>query len=311
MYLGVDLGTSSIKVLLSDENGNILSSISKNFNLYNLLPNYYEENPDEWYQALVDILLDLNKKYDIKKVKAISFEGYNFSDRNIFTKLGKDLLWRSSSYQVTWVFFTDEELFLADLKDTLPDLTDEEALQILDQEKANENLFNKKVERLRNIYKDKEVQQRQIELAELQAQQEEEIAKAREQFQATLTDLDSIGEFNLEDEDKERIAEFLLGSDKAGNRYFNKALSDPSTLIKMAWFALYGEESLDDYSNYFKERIQEYSEANYKQGYEDALAGKSPKSKKVNKSANPTTSTSKMILFPLSICFSTCDFNVP
>ena len=75
MYLGVDLGTSSIKVLLSDENGNILSSISKNFNLYNPLPNYYEENPDEWYQALVDILLDLDKKHNIKEVKAISFSG--------------------------------------------------------------------------------------------------------------------------------------------------------------------------------------------------------------------------------------------
>ena len=186
---------------------------------------------------------------------------------------------------------SDEELFLADLKDTLPDLTDEEALQILDQEKANENLFGKKVERLRNIYKEKETQQRQIELAELQAQQEEENAKAKEQFQAALTDLDSIGEFNLEDEDKERIAEFLLGSDKAGNRYIYKALSDPSTLIKMAWFALYGEESLDDYSNYFKERIQEYSEANYRQGYEDALAGKAPKSKKVGKPANSITST--------------------
>ena len=186
---------------------------------------------------------------------------------------------------------SDEELFLADLKDTLPDLTDEEALQILDQEKANENLFGKKVERLRNIYKEKETQQRQIELAEIQAQQEEENTKAREQFQAALTDLDSIGEFNLEDEDKERIAEFLLGFDKAGNRYIYKALSDPSTLIKMAWFALYGEESLDDYSNYFKERIQEYSEANYRQGYEDALAGKAPKSKKVGKPANSTTST--------------------
>ena len=75
MYLGVDLGTSSIKVLLSDENGNILSSISKNFKLYNPLPNYYEENPDEWYQTLVDILLDLNKKHNIKEVKAISFSG--------------------------------------------------------------------------------------------------------------------------------------------------------------------------------------------------------------------------------------------
>lgn len=183
---------------------------------------------------------------------------------------------------------SDEELFLADLKDTLPDLTDEEVLQILDQEKANENLFSKKVERLRNIYKEKEEHKRQAALVEEQAQREEEYNKARESLDSTIEQLENIGEFNIEEEEKEQIAEFILGTDKAGVGYLYKAISDPETLVKMAWFALYGDSALESYSNYFKDRIQEYSEANYKQGYEDALAGKEPKSKKlVSKTNNP------------------------
>lgn len=181
---------------------------------------------------------------------------------------------------------SDEELFLADLKDTLPDLTDEEVLQILDQEKANENLFSKKVERLRNIYKEKEEHKRQTALVEEQAQREEEYNKARESLDSTIEQLDNIGEFNIEEEEKEQIAEFILGTDKAGVGYLYKAINDPETLVKMAWFALYGDSALESYSNYFKDRIQEYSEANYRQGYEDALAGKEPKNKKLASRTN-------------------------
>lgn len=210
------------------------------------------------------------------------------------TQAIEDYLNADPQYQVDNL--SDEELFLADLKDTLPDLTDEELLQILDQEKANETLFSKKVERLRNIYKEKEIQHNQIQLAEAQAKQEEELNAAREAFDATLEDIDNIGEFNLEEEDKENIAEFILGSDKAGNRHFMKAINDPESLIKMAWFALYGDQALEDYANYFKDRIQEYSEANYKQGYEDALAGKEPKSKKLVSKTNPQPNKQKTVV---------------
>ena len=46
-------------------------------------------------------------------------------------------------YQVDGM--TDDELFIADLKANVPELTDDEALEQLNLEKQNEALFNKKM----------------------------------------------------------------------------------------------------------------------------------------------------------------------
>ena len=75
MYLGVDLGTSSLKISLANKNGEIIASYSKEINLYNPLPNYYEENPNEWYEALVYCLKKLKENYDLTEVKSIAFCG--------------------------------------------------------------------------------------------------------------------------------------------------------------------------------------------------------------------------------------------
>ncbi|MEG2015463.1 MAG: FGGY family carbohydrate kinase, partial [Clostridia bacterium] len=75
MYLGVDLGTSSIKVLLSDEEGHIIATQSESYPL--LLPreNYSEQNPTDWYNGLVVALKKLGTKYDLNKVLGVSFSG--------------------------------------------------------------------------------------------------------------------------------------------------------------------------------------------------------------------------------------------
>jgi len=52
--------------------------------------------------------------------------------------------------------FSDEELFIADLKDKVPDLTEEEALQELELQRQNPELFKKKVDGLRANYKERE-----------------------------------------------------------------------------------------------------------------------------------------------------------
>ena len=75
MYIGVDLGTSSLKISIADENGKILDSVNEGINLFNPLPNYYEENPNDWYQALINGLMKLKGHYDLTKVSAISFCG--------------------------------------------------------------------------------------------------------------------------------------------------------------------------------------------------------------------------------------------
>jgi hypothetical protein len=48
----------------------------------------------------------------------------------------------------------------------------------------------------------------------------------------------------LEDEDKQMLAYSILGQDQAGISNLAKAINDPTTLVKMMWFALNGEEAI-------------------------------------------------------------------
>ena len=65
--------------------------------------------------------------------------------------------------------YSNDELYLADLKNKYPTLTDEELLSELDSAKLNEELFNKKTEAIRQQYK--EIEEQQLKDQELAEQQ--------------------------------------------------------------------------------------------------------------------------------------------
>lgn len=192
---------------------------------------------------------------------------------------------------------SDEELYVIDLQDKIENLTPEEASSFLDHEKANESLWEKKIEMLRKAYKQKE--QDLIEQEGLIKQQQEE--QEREQFSNTMLEainnLQTIETFDLEDSDKDRIAEFVLGSDATGTNYMYKALQDPESVAKIAWFLLEGTNSIKALNDYWKKQIQEYSRTNYESGYNDAKSGKISKNTKtvVNKKPNNKTSANNII----------------
>lgn len=171
---------------------------------------------------------------------------------------------------------TDDELFILDLKEMSPDLTDEELLTALEHERANATLWEKRVQGLRNAYKEKEAVSREEEALLRQQEVEKQLLQFQEVVQNAVNSVDIIGEFELEDSDKEDIANFILGTDVTGVRYFAKAVNDPETLTKMAWFALKGEEALEDLSKHYKELINSYARANYEKGYKDAQEGVKP-----------------------------------
>ncbi|WP_287385841.1 hypothetical protein [Lachnospira sp.] len=52
--------------------------------------------------------------------------------------------------------FSDDELYLIDLKSRIPDISEEEAMIELDNAKSNESLYNRRVQSLRNEYKERE-----------------------------------------------------------------------------------------------------------------------------------------------------------
>lgn len=47
-FIGVDLGTSAVKLLLMEESGKICNIVSKNIH-YFPHPGWSEQNPEDWY----------------------------------------------------------------------------------------------------------------------------------------------------------------------------------------------------------------------------------------------------------------------
>jgi xylulokinase len=77
LLLGIDLGTSSIKVSVTDaSNGNILASVQypeKETEVIALQPGWAEQSPEEWWQNVQQAILKANaqKKYNPADIKAI------------------------------------------------------------------------------------------------------------------------------------------------------------------------------------------------------------------------------------------------
>lgn len=75
LYIGVDLGTSAVKLLLMDEMGNIEKIVSREYPLYFPKPGWSEQRPEDWYEKTMEGLKELLFDCDRSRVAGISFGG--------------------------------------------------------------------------------------------------------------------------------------------------------------------------------------------------------------------------------------------
>ncbi len=75
LFIGVDLGTSSVKQLLMDEEGKILNIVSKEYPLYFPKTGWSEQKPEDWWNGFVEGVKELVSGFDAKQVAGISFGG--------------------------------------------------------------------------------------------------------------------------------------------------------------------------------------------------------------------------------------------
>lgn len=75
LYIGVDLGTSAVKLLLMDGEGKIQNIVSKEYPLYFPNPGWSEQKPEDWYTQVMEGIKDLIKDADKSQVAGISFGG--------------------------------------------------------------------------------------------------------------------------------------------------------------------------------------------------------------------------------------------
>jgi xylulokinase len=75
MYLGVDLGTSGIKVIITDSAGQIVDSQSAELSVSRPQPLWSEQNPLDWWQAFCKVMNELSSRPYLSQVKAIGLSG--------------------------------------------------------------------------------------------------------------------------------------------------------------------------------------------------------------------------------------------
>lgn len=74
-YIGIDLGTSAVKLLLMDETGNIANIVSREYPIAFPHPGWSEQDPADWWAAVCDGIPALLDGFDASQVKGIGAGG--------------------------------------------------------------------------------------------------------------------------------------------------------------------------------------------------------------------------------------------
>lgn len=181
---------------------------------------------------------------------------------------------------------SDEDLYAFDILNKVgnDNITDEELDAALEAAKANETLFKKTVDGLRQQYNRLQEEQKQ----NIANQQQ---AAAQQRYQAFANVINNqIDNFNsfagqpiqLSNQDKDNLSEFMLALDEDGSSALGKALQDPKLLTKAAFWLLNEQELIAE--------LQKQQQDAYTRGYNAGKGDILNKSKFVFKPTKPTTS---------------------
>lgn len=75
--IGIDLGTSAVKILLMDQNGETIAQVSESYPLIQEKSGYSEQNPKEWEDKTIQALSCLLQQFDgnVEDIEGISLSG--------------------------------------------------------------------------------------------------------------------------------------------------------------------------------------------------------------------------------------------
>lgn len=162
--------------------------------------------------------------------------------------------------------YSDDELYLADQKAKFPEMTEEELKIELDVAKSNEDLFKKKVDLIRKQYKEQE----ENHIKEQEEAKKEQQKAYQNMFVDTLNDFNYISldykdpksdSLILEEKDKNLIYDYVFKQTPEGVTKFVEDLSKPEVIVELAWYRLFGKDTISDISNYWKEELKKNRKA--------------------------------------------------
>lgn len=238
----------------------------ENENGENEVVSFFDMSEDE-QQVILDSLTESQANdLDDNEIEAVNFMRENqlsFNEMVEFIRQNAikeyELSQQASNFNID--NYTDEEIYALDLRQKFDDLTDEELEYELEKAKENEDLFNKKVNRIKATLKEAHEANVAFEQQEAERIEAEEYEKLSNSLIAAANSIEDIGSIELEHTDKEAAVSLILNKTADGQSGLVKALNDPATLFKVAWFIQNGDKAFDTIHEYYKGEIEKANKA--------------------------------------------------
>ncbi len=75
MYIGIDLGTSGVKAILLNEQGDVVASHTEKLTVSRPHPLWSEQDPEQWWSATERAVKALGQQHSLREVKALGIAG--------------------------------------------------------------------------------------------------------------------------------------------------------------------------------------------------------------------------------------------
>ena len=77
IFIGIDLGTSSVKTIALNQEGQVIGEVSKDYPVHYYNENWAEQNPEDWWQETLAALKELIQisEFDPNEIRSIGFSG--------------------------------------------------------------------------------------------------------------------------------------------------------------------------------------------------------------------------------------------
>lgn len=150
----------------------------------------------------------------------------------------------------------DDELFVLDALDRYgnENVTDEQLEALLNNAKSDPELYAMQIQNLRQQYKQKEDDLRLQQQQQTDAQQEQEYQHFSEAILGEIKSLTQVAgqSIELSIDDMNELANYILTRDENGNSEFGKAMNDPKLFTQVAFWALKGNDIMNEISSQIK-----------------------------------------------------------
>ena len=156
--------------------------------------------------------------------------------------------------------YSDDELFILDLKKMYPTLSDDDLEVEFESAKSNESLYKRKLDAIKTNIST----QKQLAIDSEKSRIEEEERSWVNNINSTLVNFDSFkfdykddksDTISLDDDEKKYINEYIFKKEVDGKTKLEKALESPGELVELVAFKLYGKEIMSGMNSHWKEEL--------------------------------------------------------